>query len=1044
MHGPRRLDYEVHEMLFPDAQVHLYDHLTREERELEVIPPQGPNDQAHKKSTEVFAAAEARISEYGVGEYVDRFWGILQEHRRAQETSQRPIVFVCHSTGGSVVKQALSRRPTAGQSDIAALCLGVTFFATPHHGSSILSEPEYVQTVQDHLGLKWGMSQRLRYEFLLRNADLETLNYRFAVSMVGVKIYSYVEGMDTDLTVLSTDDTGIETLTVIPLCIVDSRSGKLSTPEIPLEDEDIIPMNTTHVGAPQFLGEDTLHNSFFDKIVAAVKGYNTEENALYHTLNSDIMTGVKVDIHQFYEHMQGMKIISTYPCLRTFLELGPTNCMEDRLRGIDGRRSSQTDGSIRPMTNIRRASEPPVPTLLVSNAGINEASDAPEGELILTPAAPATAFLKNTSTTLPSVSEHLEHSGSTGRLAPKPIEKVALRLTPSKDRGHTTQVRRLQIKRRFPLPGASSARFKWTHIPFSHAGWVPHVLATISQEKGDLSLHAQVLTNKMWISQHNRSLHASPHARFIRPSVRCLFPRSAEQIHSPGTVMLSGVTGDTQVVVYLPYLHWDSFKNLQKRETVMKRRMQQAEARPIAKDVALGWSLELKVIWQYLTSDRPIHCRRTLDQYGNPNLRTTSYRDQNQSLYKRTKGGAYTSPIKEPLVKHNHWSSIGRQPVAADAVIDAGTGGGGGGGDGDGDAALIDEGAKVLMVDQLWLWILDNQTVVTFFASKKKEENDNGLSREADLRSEIYQDINGDYANQCADPYDFAALVVFHAVKGFLERTTDRNLQVFRIFDEYISILTESQIDSFRQFRDNQRFSIAKDRSALPYFDNRIELDALLELRDVDDELTIITKLIKEQQVCISDMIGQYHDLGTRCNKGLNGINFLVEVQQFLYEQSDQITEMLKSSQATQTAFKELLDMKQKHAIRISQEQTERAADSSRSIMVFTVFTIIFSPLSFFASVFGINAREWSGVGTNPSLRNVFAYMVLMSFAVIVLALLFAFNKNMRQLAQRVWRSASMPILGLVRLLCSFPRRWHHVDQVFDLEKPAASTRKGL
>lgn len=235
-----------------------------------------------------------------------------------------------------------------------------------------------------------------------------------------------------------------------------------------------------------------------------------------------------------------------------------------------------------------------------------------------------------------------------------------------------------------------------------------------------------------------------------------------------------------------------------------------------------------------------------------------------------------------------------------------------------------------------------------------------------------------------------------------------------------------------------------KDRSALPYFDNRIELDALLELRDVDDELTIITKLIKEQQVCISDMVAHYHDLKQSCNKGLNGMDFLLEVQQFLNEQSEQIKEMLRNSLAAQRAFKELLDMKQKHAIRISQEQTERAADSSRSIMVFTVFTIIFSPLSFFASVFGINAREWSGVGTNPSLRNVFAYMVLMSFAVIVLALLFAFNKNMRQLAQRVWRFACTPIFGLVGLLCYYPRRWQHADRVFDLEKPAAVTRKEL
>lgn len=31
--------------------------------------------------------------------------------------------------------------------------------ATPHHGSSVLSEPEFVQTVHDRLGLKWKSKQ---------------------------------------------------------------------------------------------------------------------------------------------------------------------------------------------------------------------------------------------------------------------------------------------------------------------------------------------------------------------------------------------------------------------------------------------------------------------------------------------------------------------------------------------------------------------------------------------------------------------------------------------------------------------------------------------------------------------------------------------------------------------------------------------------------------------------------------------------------------------------------------------------------------------
>ena len=740
-HEHRRLDLELHDGLYPDAQVHLYDHLTQEERRLEVKPSRGPDDQAHKKSAEVFAAAEAGTAECGIEEWADRFLGTLHERRRAQRAERRPIVFICHSTGGIVVKQALSRKPTDELGDIAAVCLGVTFFASPHHGSSVLSEPEYVQTVQEHLGLKWEMSEKLRQDLSLRNTELETLNYRFAVRVVGVKIYSYVESSDTDLTVLSANNVGAETLTNIKLCIVDSRSGKLSTPEVPIEDEEVIQLNTTHTGAPIFLGEETLYKFYVEELTTFVKGFSAEERAAYHDLNNAIMTGTEVGVHQFYEVTTqsgsgSMKILSAQPSLRTFLELGPRKCMEERLGGMDNAEHSKSNGSIRPTIEFRPASEPAAPTLTVTTVDSGEFNnDHPKTGPTPTLAAPKVAPPKNIHTRRPSVTTELETPGSPGHLIPKPIKTVQFKDAPNSDQKPMYEQRAPQKKRLFALPDRSSERFKWIHVPFTHAGWVPHVLTTISQEKEDLGLHSKVLMDKMWFSQHNRSRHASPHALFVRPGIKCLLPKGADRIHADGIKTPLSAIDDIQFVAYLPYLHWDSFKNLQKRAAIIKRRRQQAHARPIAKDIALGNSMEHKLIWQYLTSDRPVHCRRTLDQYGYPSLRNTSVRDGDQILYKRTKADVEVSTTKEPTVKHKHRSSVGRHSVTSGTSTYGSDG-----------VVSVDEAAKVLMVDQMWLWIIDSQTVITFFSPKEKEDNDNGLSREGDLRSEIYQDINGDYA----------------------------------------------------------------------------------------------------------------------------------------------------------------------------------------------------------------------------------------------------------------------------------------------------------
>lgn len=147
---------------------------------------------------------------------------------------------------------------------------------------------------------------------------------------------------------------------------------------------------------------------------------------------------------------------------------------------------------------------------------------------------------------------------------------------------------------------------------------------------------------------------------------------------------------------------------------------------------------------------------------------------------------------------------------------------------------------------------------------------------------------------------------------------------------------------------------------------------------------------------------------------GKNGIFLLQQVDHNIKEYREQVDSMLSSARAAQTAFKELLDMKQKQAniveAHLAREQTVVAADQSRSVMIFTIFTIIFLPLSFFASVFGINAREWSGDSTNLGIHTIFVYMGCISLAVIVVALLVAFNKHTRRLAQGLWRKGAGPI----------------------------------
>ena len=75
--------------------------------------------------------------------------------------------------------------------------------------------------------------------------------------------------------------------------------------------------------------------------------------------------------------------------------------------------------------------------------------------------------------------------------------------------------------------------------------------------------------------------------------------------------------------------------------------------------------------------------------------------------------------------------------------------------------------------------------------SQKRESTpkDGRLHKQADLRNSIYNEVNGDLARRCENSFDLAALIVLHAVTVLVEGSSHRDLEVFRIFEESISIL---------------------------------------------------------------------------------------------------------------------------------------------------------------------------------------------------------------------------------------------------------------
>ena len=105
------------------------------------------------------------------------------------------------------------------------------------------------------------------------------------------------------------------------------------------------------------------------------------------------------------------------------------------------------------------------------------------------------------------------------------------------------------------------------------------------------------------------------------------------------------------------------------------------------------------------------------------------------------------------------------------------------------DSSHVFKDGKVLMVDQLWLWIVDSKTVVTFFPHHEPATPEEKLYGQVNLHKSIYNELNGDLARRFETAGDLAALIVLHAVNVLLNRALQPDLQVLRIFEESISIL---------------------------------------------------------------------------------------------------------------------------------------------------------------------------------------------------------------------------------------------------------------
>lgn len=202
-----------------------------------------------------------------------------------------------------------------------------------------------------------------------------------------------------------------------------------------------------------------------------------------------------------------------------------------------------------------------------------------------------------------------------------------------------------------------------------------------------------------------------------------------------------------------------------------------------------------KIMEKDLFSDPPLHPRRTLDQAYFWRLRTTRNRDRDQVVYRHTNAEfahkyrpqdaaqkdandppastkSHSRSINEPADPESwQWSRHGEFEEEY------------GCGQCDADIRKV---PRAIMVDQLWMWVLDQDTILTCFPQRygMSYKDDSGVHQS--IRTRVKTRSNPD--NHVRSVFDLALIILDECFNTFFNRTrtTDKRPQVMDMFAESI------------------------------------------------------------------------------------------------------------------------------------------------------------------------------------------------------------------------------------------------------------------
>ncbi|KAL9056387.1 MAG: hypothetical protein Q9162_002978 [Coniocarpon cinnabarinum] len=441
----------------------------------------------------------------------------------------------------------------------------------------------------------------------------------------------------------------------------------------------------------------------------------------------------------------------------------------------------------------------------------------------------------------------------------------------------------------------------------------------------------------------------------------------------------------SNIFLFMPYLHFETDwarremsaairSSVPKGNDEVKRPRKRYPSRPHNR-----WSRDEMLIHAYLHSTTGLHLRRTLDQFYLHGI-DTSQRDEDQVVgrYCRSKG-------KEE---------------------------------------------KLYMVDQLWMWIIGPSLIITAFPNRWNQPKNDPLN----VLEGIIEDINAKAGRPVETVHDLALVISARCAGSFdRHKPGDEDYQFLDMFESSIGNVNNQETDLYNSFYNasrtvhdwlhaNERM-MAPDSNSYPkvvdrFLDIGEETRLLKEIKDIQDELTMISMVLHHQRSVMDNFCTAICDdlkcLGSGTantrNKACDEVKRRIsEQKRTIDNDAGELNRMGRLAGGIEQSLINLLDLKQKQSnafeARFARDQATGTVRQGQTLLIFTVVTIIFLPVSFMAQFFTINISDFHrdesnnlpmhyvapyifGIGLSMSLFIILVTFLLSPFRAIVQALL--------------------------------------------------------